>query len=355
MSEINQVTSVTNIVSGKDLSKIDSANFPSNSPEDTSEEGFTPKQESSTKTILDLFNEDIVSSSAKPPKENGKIPETAEQSTEEAAANRTFLEKMRAWLPGNWNTEPPTKEPVNGINGPSKEEAISGTPVLEAPEGVFLNPRDVVRIPQVSGHANALKPGEQVTSAEIAEALSKMSDKTMEEVMELVLRAQLQIEQEFAEVTEQSFEKNKLFVKIQQKLVDDIYAKLQNDLWWADVSKTVQKYTLYVCAIANILLVIAPIFTGKMVQDTIKWVVRITSGILMGVSSGTNKWMSCKANISQGEHQRAKHTLVNYDRRQEELREAIATLAEDDQKYKDHLMQQVKRWKRMGRMILKTA
>jgi hypothetical protein len=357
MPEVNPISSVRETLPGKDLSAINADLYSQNSSVSPPEEHLTISPEN-TKTLLDLFNKDVVtSSSARSSNQSDAVSE--EQTLEEATANRSFLDRMLSWLPSKTKVDQPVQQPTIGSVESLKNEMISGTPVLEAPEGVFLNPKDVVRIPQVCGHQ--LNPDEPVTSAEISEVISQLSDKTIEEVMQIVIRGQLQMEQEFAEVSEQTFEKNKIYVKIHQKMADEIYEKLMTDLKWGERSKTVQRYAFYAVAIASIAGVFvgyAPLvgqFLGPAVESVFRFIAgpafRYSSAIMMLFASGTTKYMTWQTNLDSGRHQEAKNTLANYDRRLEELRENIATLAEDDQKMKEQLLKEIKRLRKMFKIV----
>jgi hypothetical protein len=71
----------------------------------------------------------------------------------------------------------------------------------------------------------------------------------------------------------------------------------------------------------------------------------------MGLGSFGSKYNDWQTNFDSGEHQKAKHILVNYDKRQEELRKNVEHLAREDQQLKVELAEQIKRFSRIKRMI----
>jgi hypothetical protein len=128
-------------------------------------------------------------------------------------------------------------------------EPISPVPKLDDPDSI---PADL--------EAAKLPPGtkkidqkERLTNQQLYEAAtSSMSDRTIEQIMFIIFKAQLELEKENANCAEKTFSKYQDLRKVYEKMLPQIKDALERDVRVMDYFKTAQNIAFYASAIAGV-------------------------------------------------------------------------------------------------------
>lgn len=255
-------------------------------------------------------------------------------------------------------------------------ESVSFEPVLTPPSDM---PADLhsLRLPPLSqrgGQKDVLTP------IEISEALSLLSDKSIESIMSIIFSAQIDLEKESATVSEGTFSKYAEFQQVQQKILleikdvlaqDERFAKKLNRAQYVAIVATVitgiaaaaVSFGLFAPAVgAMIVQTLGPRF-GPRAGDLFKLFGAVTTKIgafgpaataaLTGLTTGAKAYFQRRNDEHTAEHTNREHDHQYYGDRVEESRERLMSVAESDQAFKECWVRLLKRVGRMQKIILK--
>lgn len=253
----------------------------------------------------------------------------------------------------------------------SNEKPISSTPVLDPPErniqaelavSTLLSPSQAKKFDRPSG----------IPHNQITEALLKMSDRTIEQIIMAVLKAQIELEQENAHVAEGTFNHFQKFLKIKEKLLHEIYDALEKDEEIAGKLRTAQNLALgatLICGAAAGLVSFGLLGSvaggiGMIGGDKTKeiFVAGITflssfgvigSAAFSALSAGSTAYNERCLKQDKAKFTEAEHLQETYERHAEETRALLISIAESDEQFKERLHQMIRRLKKLTQLIHK--
>ena len=160
-------------------------------------------------SLHQLFNEDILHSDS--------------QTVEPLPQKISFWDRFINWLkaPAAQPASPITSSKPSVKQIETKPETISFTPILEPPAHLS---DDFKTIPLATSSKKDAKAA--LTSREVEEAFSLMSEQTIEAIMFIIFKIQIELEKENAQVSEKTFSKYLDFQKLQQKVLLEIISSI---------------------------------------------------------------------------------------------------------------------------------
>lgn len=261
----------------------------------------------------------------------------------------TFWDKFTSWLTQNELDPKVSSMPATQAETVKKAEPISPIPVLEAPEKMPSELQTATLPPVISK-----KTSRQTFSPnEVMEAVSLMSQHTVDEVMAIVLKGQLELEKENAEVAENTLTKYQNIKKLKQKVLEEVRDAIAKDEKILSYCKSAQNVALVASVVCSIVagavsfgILTAPVF--GLIASTGP----IAAAFLTGVSSGGKAYSQRRLNEDKATHDTYSHQETMTDNRLEEARERLMGVAEADQVFKERLVQLLKRSAKMRQIIL---
>lgn len=246
-----------------------------------------------------------------------------------------------------------------GVMAP--REIINPVPVLDPPD--MSVPIDFG--PTVAQQRKLRNRKNEILSAEQFEtALSLMSNRTIEQIMAIILKAQLVLEQENAEVAATTHDKYEAFKTMNQKLLEEIKDALVRDEKVAGYLKTSQNIALcasLICGMAAVAVTsnALPFLEnfggpGKAAASFIQGLSTIgaaVSGLLTGVATGSKAYFDSRKKEDDAKRTHYSHKDKTYADYLDDARERLMVTAEADQFFKERLINQAKRIRKMSKQL----
>ncbi len=252
-------------------------------------------------------------------------------------------------------------------------EPISPVPVLDEPDCL---PADLEAAKLPSSSKKTTRKEKQ-TYQEIMEALSLMSERTIEQIMYIILQAQIELEKENANVAEGTFSHYQDFQKFQEKTLDKIKDALEKDERVSRKLRFAQTLTFAASVICGIAFAavscgaLAPAgaaigaavgsisaAAGVAAQTafigSVAFVAKFgptTAAAAVGVTGGLTGWSQKRLNEDKAEHEKFKHQDQYYNQRLDDSREQLMGIAESDSVFKERLINLFRRFQKMCNLI----
>ncbi len=275
--------------------------------------------------------------------------------TEELESKQiTFWDKLYAWWTGIDLSvkKPSTNIPETDSLNSAPVNPISPIPQLEKPLGFdSQRPLPLIR-EKPSSH-------EKLSESKIIEGLSSMSSFTLETIMLILLKAQLEIETENAKNCEKNFDKFHQFKKLQQKALQDIKDTLAKD---ENVSKIFQSghnltvAATFLCGIAAAastagILVYAPAIVQS-VATLLAEIGPLFMGSAATLTGAGSIYFKNRTNQSRVNLEQWNHKDKHYSNAYEETRKRILEIMESDGVFKEKLGEWLKRNHKIKQYIM---
>lgn len=305
----------------------------------------------SARTLHEIFPDEMLAT-----KTQGKS-ELLSESEGEETESPSFWKKFIA----PWFASPEMQsQPVDQITGElassskvGKIEPISFAPTLEVPEAVSdlnLSPTD---LPQTSIDEKAVNKNDRLTLREFEEAVSLMSEKTMEQIFAIILKAQLELERENAEATEGTINKFHDIKKLNDKMLDEIKEALLKDTQVVSKLSTVHKIMLAASLICG---AVAGASTFGLVPDRFHQLATalgfygsIATGVATGIAKGSKAYYESRIDGEEAQRTKFKHFDKHYEKQLQESREHLFDISKANDFFKERLIKAARRIIKMGR------
>lgn len=295
----------------------------------------SPKENSKGLTLDQLFDQDVV---------NSPISHTIESHM----MSPTLWGKFLSWLKGD--TEKPNID-VSSADAAkelliNKKEAINQIPELVPPACI---PDDLKNITFASipkkGNGNI-----RLSSREVEEAITMMSERSIESIMFIIFKTQIQLEKENANVAEGTFSKYLDFQKTQQKILMEIKDVLVNDDKIAQFLGKAQNVALFAQVIAGIAAVAV---SYGVLAPLIGFISTSAAAGLTVTTMGGKAYFQRQMNEHKAGHEAYTHYNQYYTQRADDSRERLMSTAEADSVFKERWIQLLRRSDKMRKLVLK--
>lgn len=322
------------------------------------------KKEVPTPTLHQVFNNDTSGTLS-----NKALAETIESESK----TPSFWSKIFAWWyqPEIKIQSAHTSSSHTDLLEINELEPISPIPALDEPETSI--DFTLAKLPHTSKKTNQK---DKLSQKELVEGLSLMSDRTIEQIMFIILKAQMELEKENANVEEKTFSNYQSFKKFQEKYLQEVKDILIKDEKIAGYFNTSQKIAVaasFICGIAGAAVsfgALAPAgaFIGASIGGSIGAAAGgafVTIGTLLGgvgpvvtsavtaFTTGSNAFFQWRLNEDKAKHEQVNHKDKYYMGLADESRERLMSIAESDNVFKEQMIQLIKRFQTMGKLVLK--
>jgi hypothetical protein len=269
------------------------------------------------------------------------------------ASTRSFWSRVLPdWLKGNQDT-------ASSLNSANLESPaplpIHSTPVLEAPDSISAEIANF-RLPPAKRTRSS---NEKLPPSKVIEGLSQMSDKTMEEIMLIILMAQMELEKELANVAEETFSHHLGAHKLKEKMFQEIKHALAKDEKVAGYFITGQQLAFGASVICGIALAFTGIPAIAGAGYGIGWTLTMlgtygpmAAGTLAALATGSKSYYQGRLNEDKAKHEELKHFDKYTSDRIDDAREHLMAIAESDNVFKDRLMRMAKGIDKMKKRVL---
>jgi hypothetical protein len=224
----------------------------------------------------------------------------------------------------------------------AKTEFIHPVPGLEAPDHIPAD-LEAAKTPFAPfAHAR-----NRLTSQEIREGLSLLSERSIESILFIIFKAQIQLEKENACVAETTFSKYLDFQKLQQKILLEVKEVLDHDKEIAQRFKTTEAIAFYLAGIA------AAVVSMGIVGPFWSFFSTAMSAGLVGLTLGTKAYFKKFMNDHKAEHELFTHRDRYYSDRTDNARQYLTEAAKADNAIKETWVRLLKRNDKMRQLVLK--
>ncbi|WP_068466578.1 hypothetical protein [Candidatus Protochlamydia phocaeensis] len=230
-----------------------------------------------------------------------------------------------------------------------KLEASKTEPALEKSVSKKIADPTIENSPKVdSTEEPAAKP---LSSDEMMEIIAKVSPRTMHEIMSIVLKAQLEIETEGANLSNDCFTKLINVRKLQERTLDDIKKALEKDENISGWMKAGQTVALVAGAIAGIAAIAVTAGASAPVVVALGTVGPYVSAGFAALVAGGTGYANYRTNEDKAKLAEFQHIRKKSDDLIEDYRERIGSIAETDSHFKEKLIQILKHLEKMKNMV----
>lgn len=223
---------------------------------------------------------------------------------------------------------------------------LSAIPAIDKPEGTSFTWTPSTDVKEAK---------QTVSLSWVKEGLSLMSSSTIEALMFIILRRQLESEKENAEAVEKTFTNQEKAQQLKEKILEEVKEALAKDEKVAGYFKTAQALTIAagVVSAMAIAIVFAPAGAGIGAAGTalIKYGAA-TLTLINGFKTALETYFQTKGSENKASFERARHASKIHEFRMEELHQHIMAVAETDSSFKEALLQETKRVNKMLRSML---
>ncbi len=332
------------------------------------------QKETPSSDLLDQENKPLTTSLGLPQVFN---QDHLNQASQEILAQTIELEAL---TPSLWNkilswwAEPEKTSSSKLLSAASSEkmemanpEPISPVPTLEQPDHIPPDLQAGQFLPlQKKPTKNLLTP------SQITEGLALMSERTIESIMYVIFKAQIELEKESANIAEGTFAKYLAFQKLQQKVLQEIKDILAKDETVASYFGKAQTFMMAAGFLSGVTMaamsfgLLGPTtgfiraLAGQMAADVFMATATaigtigpaVTAG-LTGLTLASKTYFQMRFNEDKAKHEEYQHQEKYYDSRSDDSRERLMTIAEADGVFKECWIRLLKRCDKMRQIVLK--
>ncbi|CAF23835.1 hypothetical protein [Candidatus Protochlamydia amoebophila] len=250
---------------------------------------------------------------------------------------------------------------IQSTHTPSDEDIRRAAPIHPIPEidkpAFFQEASLEGFVPKITSHSQI----SNLPSKDLLRNLAQMESKTIDQVMAIVLKAQLELERDQAEISQNSFDQLQNLRKIQERTLEEIKEALKKDEKLAGYLDTAQKIAIaatFICGVAAMVITLSfsmPILTGAATALAIPAKMgAFFTGLLTAFSAGGKGYINAKSNQTKGVLTSHKHDIELTKGWTDDYREKMGTIAETDAYFKEMLIKLIKSLERMRRNVSAT-
>lgn len=247
-------------------------------------------------------------------------------------------------------------------------EPINSVPAIDPPDHIAEDLLEA-ELPPIS-KKTPLKSS--LTSGEMSEALALMSQQTIEAVMFIIYKAQIELEKDNAYTTEGTFSKYLAYQKKQQEVLQEIKDVLVKDENVANKLATAQNITAAAAIISGVAAaamsfgLLGPVggFVGAALGQTAAGLFMgaataigtygpaVTAG-LTGLTLGSKAYFKRRTNEDKAKHEEFSFKDKYYNDRLEDMRTRLTDISQKDDVFKENWIRSLKRWNKLIQLLSK--
>lgn len=275
------------------------------------------------------------------------LDELKSQATEIETLSPTLWQRFLNWFKGTGedsNTVSELKK-TNKIahSDEIKPEVISSVPVLDPPENI---PEDLktAKLTDLSRKDDLRK---KVGSQEIEEALSLMSKHTVENIMFIIFKAQLQLEKENAKTVEGTFNKYLDFQKLQQKVLVEIKDALADDENISRRFGTAQNIAVFLAGVATLAV------TFGLLSPVLSFLSTAATAGLTALTLGAKSYFQHRMNNHKAQRENYSHKTQYFENLKNDASNRLWTTAEYNAQCAKSAIDYLRQQDKLRKIILK--
>ncbi len=226
----------------------------------------------------------------------------------------------------------------------TQPKPLSPIPVLDKPEAAIP--------PIQSAPSNPRNRSTALTVPQLEQTLSLMGDDTIADIIQIILHHEFELEKNTAETAEKTFEHYQKLKNMHVEMLQEVKDRLVKDQRVAGYLKTAQNITLAATCICEFAALANHFFGGFLGPMATTMSLAFTAG-LTALTSGTSAYFKRRTEEDRAEQATFEHEGKALSDLSQEARQRLATIAENDHSFKDHLIRLIKRLRKMNSMMIK--
>jgi hypothetical protein len=311
-------------------------------------DSFTSEPEEEEKpsglALHQVFGQDSLNPKGSLPTE-GTLPiQKLSNTAESEASTPSFWSKILSFFA--WWYKPEVKAQTLSPSTPSQDllevdepEPISPVPNLEGSDCI---PPDLMANKKPP-HSTKKNDNERLSQKQLSEGLLLMSKHTIEQIMMIICKAQIELERENAKIAEGSFSKYQEFKKLQEKVLEEIKDALVKDEKIVNIFNIAQIALLasFVCGL------LAAASTGGLIAP----LQAAATATFTALATASKAYFERQLNVDKAKHEQYNHQDKYFDDRIEDTRQQLIAIADTDSAFKERLINQLKRYRKMMQLL----
>lgn len=229
-------------------------------------------------------------------------------------------------------------------------EPISLIPELASPNG-YSKDLQKTNLPHVSIKKD---PRASFNQSDITETIASLKDKTIDEIVAIVMQEQMELEKENALVAENTLSTYQKYKKLHENTLPKIKEALSKDEKVLAHCKTAQNVAVVASCICGALAatVTFGVFAPVGILATIAAYGPVAAAALVGIGSGARAYSERRLDEDKADFMKFNHQDKLTLERMEEAKEHLQRISESDQAFKETFLKQIKSLNKMTRLVL---
>lgn len=190
----------------------------------------------------------------------------------------------------------------------------------------------------------------------VKEGLKLIAPSTIEEILFIVLKGQLELQKDIAEVGEASFKNQEKAQLLKEKILEEVKEALARDEKIAGYFKTAKVLTIVAGFVATLAIAVtfAPLSGGALLGGCVAGLkyAATTLGLLDGFKTALEAYFNSTANQNKASFAQARHEGTVHQFRMDEMHKHLMNVAETNNSFRQSLLKETRRVDRTLRLIL---
>lgn len=273
------------------------------------------------------------------------LSELKSQSAEIETLTPSLWQKFLSWIKGTDKNLEHKLDKADSVKNSDdmKSEVISSIPVLDPPENI---PEDLKSAKLTTfSKKNDLKV--KASSREIEEALSIMSKQTVESIMFIIFKAQLELEKENAITIEGTFTKYLDFQKLQERVLVEIKDALADDENISRRFGTAQNIAVFLAGVATLAV------TFGLLGPVLSFLSTATTAGLTALTLGAKSYFQDRMNKHKAQRENYAHKTQYFENLKNDASNRLWTTAEYNAKCAEWAIKYLRQHDKLRKIVLK--
>lgn len=256
----------------------------------------------------------------------------------------SFWTKIKSWftLPFIDSSEMNKKiEPLN-----QQREPFNFIPELDVPENYPKDLQEASLLPNKNRQTS-------FSQRDIMDIIDSLQDKTIDEIMMIVVSTQMELEKENALVVENCFTKLQHMRKIKENALLQIKEALLKDEKFLSKCTTAQNVAFAVSAISGLFATI--VFTGLFPPTAVVTLIATFAPLAAAAATAAKGYSERRRDEDKAAYMQFSHEEKSITNWMDNARDQLQNFSDADQVFKDRIIKLIRRMPRLNRILMQNS
>ncbi len=225
---------------------------------------------------------------------------------------------------------------------------LNPIPEIEKPEGIPFT---------WTPSKNVKESDQEVSLPWVKEGLNLTSSSTIEQVIFLILKSQLELEKEIAEMAETTFKHQEMALQLKEKILEQVKEALEKDEKVAGYFKTAERLTIAAGILSTVAIAVIfapPTLFGAGAAMISGFATGFLKGsaLVIGFKTALEAYFKQTANQNKASFQNVRHERMTHQVRMDEIHQHLISVSESNNSFRELWAKEIKRIDKIIRLIL---